>query len=329
MQLPADLTPEPLDLGDLDELTGFVQRVAIAESGRHHFTRNDLATEFARFGFDPQRNGVVLRDPSGSMVAAEWVTQGPPYVTPHAIGFVAPERTGEGIGTWLLDWARGVAESKIDDAPAGARVSLAAWVDAAHPASMALMVGSGMAHTRFFLEMRIDFTETPPRPELPDGLVLRTFSPGVDDEAVYRTIDEASRDHFGHVDRPYEVGLHRLRQRMAEEGFDPSLWWYAVDGDDIAGVNLCHSSTDGDESVGYVGNLSVRRPWRGRGLAAALLQIAFHEFASRGKTAATLQVDADNITGATRLYSRAGMRETERFAVFETELRPGKELAVR
>jgi ribosomal protein S18 acetylase RimI-like enzyme len=86
---------------------------------------------------------------------------------------------------------------------------------------------------------------------------------------------------------------------------------------------------DGDDRIGYVGNISVRKPWRGRGIAKAFLYLAFQEFKRRSKTAATLHVDAENLTGATRLYEVVGMRESERYALFEMELRPGKDLSVR
>jgi ribosomal protein S18 acetylase RimI-like enzyme len=73
--------------------------------------------------------------------------------------------------------------------------------------------------------------------------------------------------------------------------------------------------------MGWVRNLGVRRGWRGRGLARALLQHAFGAFYARGCTTIGLGVDAQSPTGATRLYQRAGMRVTEEYETYEKMLR--------
>jgi mycothiol synthase len=329
VNLPSDLSAEPIDLADLDELTEFVRAVSLDESGRPHYTRDELHTSFTAPGFDPGRDGLTVRDSGGAIVGVEWVRSSVPFVRFDASGLVATHRLGEGIGSALLDWAKGVAVSRLGEAPEGARVTLAAGVDSRHRPGMELMEGSGMDLVREFLEMRIDFDGPTPEPVIPDGLEIRGFVPGEDDEATYLAIDEAFRDHFGHVERPFEAGFARFRHWMSSPSSDPTLCWLAVSGDDIAGNCLCEGSVEGDESIGYVGNIGVRRPWRGKGLAKALLLTAFGEFRRRGKTSATLHVDAANLTGATRLYEAVGMHESERYAAFEAELRPGEELRVR
>jgi mycothiol synthase len=329
VSFPPNLTAAPADFGELDELTKFVQRVCLAESGRKLYTRDELNTYFGMPEFDIQRDTLILRDTTGAMVGAEWVENNAPFVRPGATGFVAPEKAGTGIGTAMLGWARGVAESRVGEAPEGARVILAAGVDARHEPSLELMRGTGMEFIRYFLEMRIDFDVHMPEPRFPEGVEVRTFQPGEDDAIAYRAIDEAFKDHFGHVDRPFELGLRRFRHRMNSETFDPSLWWLAFEGAEVIGANLCDPSVEDDERIGYVGSLSVRKPWRGQGVAKAFLVLAFQEFHRRAKTAATLHVDAENLTGATRLYEAVGMRESERYALFEIELRPGEDLSVR
>jgi ribosomal protein S18 acetylase RimI-like enzyme len=78
-----------------------------------------------------------------------------------------------------------------------------------------------------------------------------------------------------------------------------------------------------------VNSLSVRRPWRRRGLGLALLQHAFGEFYRRDTMTVALGVDAQSLTGATRLYERAGMHVDRQYAVYEKELRPGRELCTQ
>ena len=115
---------------------------------------------------------------------------------------------------------------------------------------------------------------------------------------------------------------------MSIPTFDPTLVWMVMDGDEIAGANICVGNHEGDTQVGYVASIGVRRPWRGRGLAKTMLGVCFEEFARREKTATTLHVDAASRTGATHLYESVGMREVHRSAAYALELRPGENLAV-
>jgi ribosomal protein S18 acetylase RimI-like enzyme len=68
---------------------------------------------------------------------------------------------------------------------------------------------------------------------------------------------------------------------------------------------------------GYVAAIGVRRPWRGKGYAKALLLHTFREFYNRGIKRVTLGVDAENPTGARHLYERAGMHVQQENVVFE------------
>jgi ribosomal protein S18 acetylase RimI-like enzyme len=79
--------------------------------------------------------------------------------------------------------------------------------------------------------------------------------------------------------------------------------------------------------MGWVNSLGVRRPWRRKGVAEALLYHAFAELRRRGRTGVSLGVDASSLTGATRLYEKVGMREIRQTIFFEKELRPGADLA--
>ena len=76
-------------------------------------------------------------------------------------------------------------------------------------------------------------------------------------------------------------------------------------------------------------DLSVRRPWRRKGLGMALLYHSFGEFYRRGTRKVGLDVDSQNLTGATRLYERVGMRVNRQYDSYEKELRPGIELSTQ
>ena len=93
----------------------------------------------------------------------------------------------------------------------------------------------------------------------------------------------------------------------------------AWDGNEIAGF----SQNRFRKGIGWIATIAVRRPWRKRGLGLALLLHSFGEFYKRGMATIGLGVDASNLTGATRLYQRAGMHVASEFALYEKELRAG------
>jgi GNAT superfamily N-acetyltransferase len=59
---------------------------------------------------------------------------------------------------------------------------------------------------------------------------------------------------------------------------------------------------------GWLDHVSVRRPWRRRGVASALIVAALDGLRSAGMTEAALGTDAENVTGAVPVYERLGFR---------------------
>jgi ribosomal protein S18 acetylase RimI-like enzyme len=102
-----------------------------------------------------------------------------------------------------------------------------------------------------------------------------------------------------------------------------------MDGEQVAGVCLCRAHGYDNPEIGHVNTLGVRRPWRQRGIGLALLRHSFGELYRRGRRGAGLGVDAENLTGALRLYENAGMYVQHAFDRFEKEIRPGKEISVQ
>lgn len=150
--------------------------------------------------------------------------------------------------------------------------------------------------------------DTPSRPEWPQGIAVATFRP--EDEAlVHGAHQESFRDHWEHKDETIEEWRKWM---IGSPQFDPSLWFVARDGEEVAGISLCTVHSSGDPEHGFCRVLAVRRPWRRRGLALGLLRHSFVEMAKRGMKRASLGVDAENLTGAVALYERAGMHVERR-----------------
>jgi mycothiol synthase len=200
-------------------------------------------------------------------------------------------------GHWepFFDWAE--AEAAERD------VEVLAYFPAGHELQ-AVVEPRGYRLVRSSYTMQIDLPAEPPPPVLPEGIALRAYR-DADEEAVRAALNEAFADdwHF-HPVSPSSFREFHLKAR----GFDPELWLIAESEGEVAGFALCYPERVGEEDLGWVGTLGVRPAWRRRGLGEALLRAAFAELHRRGRSGVGLGVDAENVSGALRLYERVGMR---------------------
>lgn len=221
-------------------------------------------------------------------------------------GFVHPTETGLGLGAWLL--ANGEARARERQLPV-ART----WCLAQDDVARRLFESLGYQQVRRYYRMLIELDAPPPAPEWPEGFHLSTFEEN-DARAFYAAVNEAFAEEWSFVSMPFEQWLeHRVRA----PDFDPTLWFIVRQGEEIAAFLRADPQRGG---AGWVGVVGVRKPWRKRGLGLALLQHTFGEFYRRGQPRISLGVDAQNPTGATRLYERAGMRIAYEAVAFEKSL---------
>jgi ribosomal protein S18 acetylase RimI-like enzyme len=172
-----------------------------------------------------------------------------------------------------------------------------------------LLASLGYADVRHFYEMAIELTE---RPELADVEIESLQAEEA--EAFYAALDAAFQDHWEHHTTPFAEWYER---HSSNPNFDPSLWFLIRSDGEIAAVARNEANRNGG---GYVGALGVRREFRGRGYAKALLFHTFAEFWDRGFPRVTLGVDATNPTGATHLYESVGMHVEAENVVYEKAL---------
>lgn len=259
---------------------------------------------------DLDRDAWIVEEPGGAAAGYADVTaiaEG----TYRADGYVDPALRGRGIGSTLvrLTETRALALALAAGSPA----QIYNAVPASNGAGRRLLEGSGYALARRFLRMATTLEQAPPPAALPEGIVARALDPSRDGPAVHAALEECFADHWDPVFVPYE----RWRVSHLEgESFDPELWVLAMNGDEIAGLAACRVRY----GRGFVDELGVRRPWRRLGLGLALLHLAFAAFWRRGERSVALSVDSDNLTGATRLYERAGMEVEFEVGIYRKEL---------
>jgi len=217
---------------------------------------------------------------------------------------VHPDFRDRGIGARLVELAESWARER--SLP---RLHMHAVTDEGRR----LFESRGFELVRYFWRMEIFPDDEPARTEPPDGFTIRPYEPGADDEALYAMHQEAFAEHWEFTPHPFEDWL---RWRTTRSDYLPELWQLAFEGEKVAGAALGF----GQDGLGWILDLAVAPNWRRRGLGLALLQRSFRELYRRGFTQIGLEVDSENETGATRLYERAGMRVTRRYATFEKRL---------
>ncbi|HEY8172553.1 MAG TPA: GNAT family N-acetyltransferase [Dehalococcoidia bacterium] len=317
--LPAGFTARPATHDDFRAVFDLLIACDIADLGEPDYEEADLRDDWRIH--DTAVDTRVLVSADGSIVGYAGVSRRNPVDLAGQV-FIPPPYRGRGFGTWLTRWTERRASEHVPAAPEGARVTVAHGTPDNVAAAHTLLQHEGYDVERYFLRMLIDLDAPPPAPVLAPGVSIRTFVSGQDDHATYEAVEESFRDHWGHIDRGFDdFRLHALER----EQFDPSLWFLATDGKEIAAIALCANFLE----MGWVNTLGVRRPWRKTGLGLALLHHAFGEFHARQRNRIGLGVDAQSLTGATRLYERAGMHEYRRYALYRKELRAGVDLGVQ
>jgi ribosomal protein S18 acetylase RimI-like enzyme len=218
-------------------------------------------------------------------------------------GYVHPAFAGGGIGSRI----RELGEARVRERGVACVHNATLHADVR---GRELFESRGYAFVRAFFRMAIELDAQPPPAVVPEGLRLAPLTEG-DDPAVHAALQEAFADHWDHEPQEFEA----WRRRRADS--DRSSWLGVWDGDELAGFSVNDLGRFGG---GWISTLGTRRPWRGRGVATALLLASFAEFHRRGERTVQLNVDAANPTGAVRVYERAGMRVAARADIYEKAL---------
>jgi mycothiol synthase len=285
MDLPDGFASRGATVDDIDAITELVANCELDADGVVEIDRDDFVSGFARTGFDPATDALLVFE-GDTLVGWAEVHRG------RAEADVPPSHCGRGIGSALRTWTEerarelgfpDVGETKTD----------------ADAAAKALLLSNGYEPTYTSWMIRKPLDAPQGRPDPPPGVEIRPYEDR-DARAVHRVIDDAFCEWPGRGPDPFESWSNVLRH----PAFTPELSPLAFDGDELVGVLLGFDYPEAGE--GWIQQLATEANHRRRGIATALLGTAFASFRERGRS--TAGVSTDSRTGALDLYERVGMR---------------------
>jgi ribosomal protein S18 acetylase RimI-like enzyme len=333
------------DESDYPQVTEVFTRSWEADGLEVVMTAQDAARLYSNMrNFDPYQDILIVEVARGSQrqpVAygrADWqdqvedgggpATKGPQETraTIRIYGFkcyLVPEWRGKGIERAMLLYYEKhlakIARAQSDDFP-GPRY-LQTFLSDRHRAFIEVLESEGYEAVRYEYEMlRPDLENVPDQP-LPEGLEVRLVQ-AEHLRAIWEAEVEAFRDHWGYSE-PEESDYQRW---LDYPNFQPHLWQVAWDGqgDRVAGMVRNYINEEENQRYGrqrgYTEWISVRRPWRRRGLARALLALSLLMHKELGMSQAALSVDSQNPAGALQLYESMGFRVVTRTPTYRKPL---------
>jgi mycothiol synthase len=232
---------------------------------------------------------------------------------------VLPSYRRHGLGTALLGWC--LARIRQRAAVEGPGLPIVVQDDAEEQEAghRALLARNGFTPVRRFFLMRRPSLDDVPDVPVPEGLEVRPVT--VDQRRqILEAEFEAFEDHWGSRERSEE----QFKVTLSRAELDTDLWVVAWDGDQVAGVveNWIWPDENAELGVkrGWLERVSIRRPWRRRGLARALTSRSLVRLREAGMEEGMLGVDSENANGALGLYEGLGFEVHSRSAAYRRTL---------
>lgn len=186
--------------------------------------------------------------------------------------------------------------------------------------ALRLFESCGMQPVRWFEELLRPLVDLPPLQPV-DGARIVPWPDGREGETL-AVKNAAFADHWGSTPTRAE----RWQQQVRGFGARPDLSFVAEDERTGEIVACClNHRYEADDVVlgrrdGWIDTLGTMAAWRGRGLASGLIAASLRAFADAGLTHASIGVDADSPTGASRLYRSLGFSPVRRSVTYQLDV---------
>jgi ribosomal protein S18 acetylase RimI-like enzyme len=285
-------------------------------------TAEEMEKTYSNLRNSDREKDVVLVEVDGKLVGYKrtewWAELDGTHVYAH-FGFLKPEWRGKGIGSALFrhseERIREIAATQPGDFKR--LIDISAFDSEKNLAEIAER--EGYEPVRYGFEMVRPNLDNIPDAPMPEGLEIRPVQPE-HYRAIWEAEVEAFRDHWG-MEETQEGDYERW---LEQTPFQPELWKVGWEGDQVAGMvrNFVNEEFNArhNRKRAYTEYISVRRPWRRRGLARALIAESLRMLKEMGFEESALSVDAENPSGALELYKNMGFEVVRRQTSYRKEL---------
>jgi ribosomal protein S18 acetylase RimI-like enzyme len=317
---PAGYTWRPYRREDVPALYEMLMAVDRADARHLIMTLQDMETQYDDPWSNAEMDSLLAFTPDGQVAAMARVFANPEPIKEcraHLMGEVHPAHRGNELEDFVFSWLEARGCAKLREMPFGYPRVLRSSVQDDLRDRIALLERHDFRPARYFYRMRRDLSQPIPDGAPPEGITLRTYCPELG-RGMLQAFNESFADHWG-FEPVSEHDWDMFFLKRAD--FRPDLTFAALQGDEVVGFsfNVVNRETNERYSVqeGWVSDLGVRRAWRKRGIASALLCASMRTFKAAGLDDAMLGVDTENSTGALRLYERLGFIQVKRLIAFE------------
>lgn len=256
---------------------------------------------------------VLLNDRVIGFQWVRWWTQADGTWVYYHRGRIIPEWRGQGIGTATLRWAERRIRELAEIHPTNGLAVFRANTTSHEKEYNELLLTEGYLPIHSFIELGFDDANPLPEKTLPEDFKLKSAMPA-DYRKIWEANEEAFAEEWGHR-RATDADYIKF---LGNPNFNPSLWQIAWRDDEVAGVALAEITERG---VGEITDLSVRKHWRGEGLARTLVICAVHALKSRDVKQIRIFTDADDPFGARTLYESVGFRLLTEYIRYQKDVK--------
>ena len=311
----------PLAPGDAGDWAALLTAIQHADKSDDYPSEQDLQEAFGQPDQDFARGSIVIYD-SRTMVGYGVLTcrsVAEPVHNMRHEGGVHPSYRGRGFGGELLDWAEQTAVPLHDERFPGRPLSLSSGCLSRNAGAVALHEQRGYQPVRWFHSMTRDLSAAIPAAIIPAGVEISGYAPERAEHALL-VRNESFRDHWEST----ETSTQSWARFLASPAFRPGLSFLAYEGSEPLGMLISREHDAYNRATGHrdlhIALVGTRAAGRKRGIATALLMTAMSAARAEGYDQASLGVDADSLTGAVRLYERAGFTVALTWTAYRKQL---------
>lgn len=314
----------PLTRDDIHDVYLLFETVNRIDNADYDETEDDLMRQFDDPWSHPTNDVRVIRTIQGKLAAFLRI-----YVDPKPIEerfafircLIAPEARSQGLEEASIEWMEARAKQRLAEIVHAEHIP--SFIRAEMPKSAEETIQRyqkyGFAHARSYFKMERNLKELIPESPLPDGLTLRTYGKDID-EKLLQALNEAFRDHWGHVeysieDWPFIIDASNIRHDLTS---------IVMEGYEVVAFCINYVNTSENKRLGIqratIESIGTQRAWRARGIASALLSESMRLCQTAGLDYLSAKVDSDNLTGAVALYERLGFKTYKTLVIMEKKI---------